>query len=421
MSLEEVQEFSDNYSQQLRAMKRPAKEEINALTMVASDYVDCPKFALAVVQVIERCVDELSNDRKLIPLYVLDSILKNVQPRSVYSALVIQNLTRLMATAFMAVDNNFKPKFIKLLKIWDENKIFPDSKIHEVRDTLMLMLTNGGVFPAHLNANGGQGPQVGGHAHMALGPIDVESPYSASNNSYPNQQGGGMHVESNYNMVGVQIDSYGQYAAQNNSASYCGDAQAHNNRPSNSPTLRAADTPAEHSGPRVLCPKELASRDVSDMVHTLYEARPYLCKQDGRRFREKRELEQHLDDLFAKNKSRKERSAIQERLWFRQADEWSRALDVTSLTECASAADNMQVEEEVVVEEEKSVVASDDWCDGLKCVACHEVLKKVWDGDSDEWIFRGVMRLDTGTSSSGRPSLVHQTCCHHHVSHTQHT
>lgn len=62
MSLEEVQEFSDNYSQQLRAMKRPAKEEINALTMVASDYVDCPKFALAVVQVIERCVDEVIHD-----------------------------------------------------------------------------------------------------------------------------------------------------------------------------------------------------------------------------------------------------------------------------------------------------------------------------------------------------------------------
>ena len=59
-------------------------------------------------------------------------------------------MTRVMATAFMAVDNNLKSKFIKLLKTWDENKIFPDAKIKEVRDTMTLMLTNGGVFPEHL-------------------------------------------------------------------------------------------------------------------------------------------------------------------------------------------------------------------------------------------------------------------------------
>ena len=33
-----------------------------------------------------------ANDRKLIPLYVMDSILKNVKPRSVYSAIVVQVL-----------------------------------------------------------------------------------------------------------------------------------------------------------------------------------------------------------------------------------------------------------------------------------------------------------------------------------------
>jgi len=71
MSLEEVVEFSDNYNQQLRAMKRPAKEEINALTMVANDYVDSPPFAAAVVQVLERSIDEVmptSHQPRLSPL-----------------------------------------------------------------------------------------------------------------------------------------------------------------------------------------------------------------------------------------------------------------------------------------------------------------------------------------------------------------
>ena len=59
MSVEEVAEFAESYSTQVRAMKRPAKEEINALTMVASDYVDSPPFALAVVQVLERAIYEV--------------------------------------------------------------------------------------------------------------------------------------------------------------------------------------------------------------------------------------------------------------------------------------------------------------------------------------------------------------------------
>lgn len=162
MAVDEVAEFAEEYNSQLRAMKRPAKEEINALTMVAADYVDNPPFALAVVQVLERCIQEVTrvcpiasareltllicsslarspvprpvccnggppankqvqtgsrkfnlteacsnvvsclslsvsasragsqsqNDRKLIPLYVLDSILKNVQPQGAYSALI---------------------------------------------------------------------------------------------------------------------------------------------------------------------------------------------------------------------------------------------------------------------------------------------------------------------------------------------
>jgi hypothetical protein len=59
MAVDEVAEFAEEYNSQLRAMKRPAKEEINALTMVAADYEDNPPFASAVVQVLERCIQEV--------------------------------------------------------------------------------------------------------------------------------------------------------------------------------------------------------------------------------------------------------------------------------------------------------------------------------------------------------------------------
>lgn len=151
------------------------------------------------------------------------------------------------------------------------------------------------------------------------------------------------------------------------------------------------------------------SRDVSDVVRDLYDARPHLCRQDGRRFREKEELQKHIDDIFAKNKSKKERSGVQERLWFWQVDEWCKAQDVTSAAENVdSAPDAMQVEAVEEAEEEKIVVVVDGWGSGLKCSACHEELKKSWDVDSDEWVFRGVIRLDE--QDSGRPTLIHQSC-----------
>ena len=65
MSLGEVAEFAEEYSAQVRSMKRPAKEEINALTMVAADFVENPAFALAVVQVLERAVAEVTCTRVL--------------------------------------------------------------------------------------------------------------------------------------------------------------------------------------------------------------------------------------------------------------------------------------------------------------------------------------------------------------------
>ena len=151
---DELAEVVENYVEQLRAMKRPAKEEINMLTMVAEQYMDRGPFALGLVQALERAIEEVThklfceprpshiitwpfaielscasfmravlaqllpfppprvhshqnvkhffvacnlfsllqsaNDKKLIPLYVMDSILKNLKPRHVYSDLISQ-------------------------------------------------------------------------------------------------------------------------------------------------------------------------------------------------------------------------------------------------------------------------------------------------------------------------------------------
>ena len=52
------------------------------------------------------------------------------------------------------------------------------------------------------------------------------------------------------------------------------------------------------------------------------------CKTDGRRFKEEAELTQHTDELFAKNKSKKERTGLKERLWWQPAHGWCEDNDV---------------------------------------------------------------------------------------------
>jgi hypothetical protein len=58
---DELAEVVENYVEQLRAMKRPAKEEINMLTMVAEQYMDRGPFALGLVQALERAIEEVTH------------------------------------------------------------------------------------------------------------------------------------------------------------------------------------------------------------------------------------------------------------------------------------------------------------------------------------------------------------------------
>lgn len=357
--------------------------------------------------------------------------------RGAYIILKLQNLTRVMACAFMALENAVKPKVIKLLDTWAQTKIFPESKIFEIRDTLTIMLTNGGVFPAHLAS---AGPQTGCRPFMAQGPMDVETTYPASQDVYhyrPQENG----MQQHYQMGRAHIDRIDAYAANTNMSANFGcntNAQSDWQRRT-SPKIHELDAPLESSGPRILCPKELArlsllrlkisrrifgkfclpcemfsllsvlsSRDVSDVIRNLYDARPHVCPRDGRRFKEKRDLEQHLDDLFAKNKIKKDRAGgpHQQRLWFLQVGEWCKAHDVSQVADKTHAASDV-IQDKAMAQEERSVVVLNEWGSGLKCCACHELLKKSWDGESDEWVFRGVIFLEM---VGDRPSLVHQTC-----------
>eukprot|EP00960_Hanusia_phi_P051354 760749-Hanusia_phi.AAC.3 len=162
--MDEAHELAANLEEQILLMNRAAKEEINALTMVAQDYVDNEYMCCTVVKSIESCVDKAVNDKKLIPLYVLDSILKNVG--GVYNKLILLNLNHTLCNAFQQVDNNVKQKMIKLMNTWSDQKIFSKNVVEKIRHGMMSILQS----PSVRNAFEQHSSMQHGFSHMPLGP-----------------------------------------------------------------------------------------------------------------------------------------------------------------------------------------------------------------------------------------------------------
>eukprot|EP00960_Hanusia_phi_P067551 766653-Hanusia_phi.AAC.13 len=150
-------EFLQSYESELVGMQRPDKGVINVLTMLASDNIDAPPVANGIVACIEKCIRMFPPNKKLIPLYLMDSIIKNVG--TVYTHLFMQNLTEIFCNSFAAVDNQTRASYIKLLDTWkvsdsssssssslsliqshQAQSVFPPAKNEEIRTRLAAML-----------------------------------------------------------------------------------------------------------------------------------------------------------------------------------------------------------------------------------------------------------------------------------------
>ena len=76
---------------------------------------------------------------KLIPLYLMDSIVKNVG--GAYSSLFMTNLTPTFYDAFSVADNKTRQSMIKLLDTWQTQNVFSQQKNNEIRLRLAAILT----------------------------------------------------------------------------------------------------------------------------------------------------------------------------------------------------------------------------------------------------------------------------------------
>lgn len=123
------------YRSSLQDLTFNSKPLISMLTMLADDYKDTK--APDIVRCVEQRLHQVTGDKKLPILYLLDSICKNIG--EIYVKLFTQNIVSNFCDVFEKVDEKTRLSLYKLRQTW--NDIFPqrklyaiDARIHEKHD-----------------------------------------------------------------------------------------------------------------------------------------------------------------------------------------------------------------------------------------------------------------------------------------------
>ncbi|XP_053999708.1 uncharacterized protein LOC128887631 isoform X2 [Hylaeus anthracinus] len=115
-------EIADEYISSLSDLTINSKPLINMLTMLAEDNIE---HASAIVQAVENHLQKVRSDIKLPVLYLIDSIVKNVN--GAYLNLFTQNIVNTFCGVFEKVDENTRASMWKLRQTW--NDVFPAKKL----------------------------------------------------------------------------------------------------------------------------------------------------------------------------------------------------------------------------------------------------------------------------------------------------
>ncbi|XP_020708436.2 uncharacterized protein LOC105686821 isoform X2 [Athalia rosae] len=122
MSSAKSKEIADEYISSLSDLTINSKPLINMLTMLAEDNVE---HATAIVQAVETHLQKVRSDIKLPVLYLIDSIVKNVN--GAYTNLFTQNIVNTFCGVFEKVDESTRASMWKLRQTW--NEVFPAKKL----------------------------------------------------------------------------------------------------------------------------------------------------------------------------------------------------------------------------------------------------------------------------------------------------
>ncbi|KAI1710316.1 polyadenylation and cleavage factor like protein 11 [Ditylenchus destructor] len=121
------QEMVEEYREELLGLAANNKAQINLLTILAEDYKAA---APELVQCIEQVLAECPASIKIVVLYVIDSIVKNIPEVANYKELLTKNIVRTFTHVFQESDERQRVSLYKLRNTW--NDIFPKSRLYAI-------------------------------------------------------------------------------------------------------------------------------------------------------------------------------------------------------------------------------------------------------------------------------------------------
>ena len=142
-------------------------------------------------------------------------------------------------------------------------------------------------------------------------------------------------------------------------------------------------------------------------VYDLYNRLPFLSKSDGRRFRTQKDLSEHLDGVFQKNRAEKDnqgREVVAVRRWLRTEADWVARKELEGDTPEAEGTDDDGEGEEDVVDADESRPS---------CAICGKNFSSAYSDDRAGYVYADarehVVEEDNGMESDEQ--LAHASCC----------
>lgn len=124
-SMETEEDPISEYESSLNDLKRNNKPLINALTILAEEYINC---SVQIVELIENHLSRVNTGRKLSTLYLIDSLLKNVGQD--YLTLFNGRIVSIFSSVFEEADEKMRFYLYHLRRTW--TKVLPDVTLYEI-------------------------------------------------------------------------------------------------------------------------------------------------------------------------------------------------------------------------------------------------------------------------------------------------
>uniref|UniRef100_A0A914GW81 CID domain-containing protein n=1 Tax=Globodera rostochiensis TaxID=31243 RepID=A0A914GW81_GLORO len=121
-------EVAEEYRAALSELTRNDKTQINLLTILAEDYAS---YAGEIVEVIEGRLFKCSSAMKIVMLYVLDSIVKNIpSANGAYRDLFAKKIVDMIVHVFKESDEKTRASIYRLRCTWGD--VFPRSRLYMI-------------------------------------------------------------------------------------------------------------------------------------------------------------------------------------------------------------------------------------------------------------------------------------------------